>query len=143
MEKKRSTGVTAIGWIETIVGLLGTIFLLWIIICPLLIIPFLIKRGADPEIAMGGLVMVLIPYCLPFPPLLVFGIGILKLRSWARKMQIIVWSLVLIVGSYFLFLLSLARTKDWAAILWLSASLCLVILLIWFFKRPKVKEQFK
>jgi hypothetical protein len=118
-EKKRSKGVTFCGWIHVVVGALG------------IIRTFLISAFRDYQIINIG---------APF--MLVIGIGLLKLKEWARKSVIIYYILIvlafpvaIVVGSLYSEILSMLIDY--------IPQFIIVGVVIYFFTRPKVKEQFR
>ncbi len=152
-EKKRSKGITITGWTEVLIGGLGGLLF------------FLTKIGIlDPEMVMDSLVIIVLPY-IPFPcPLLLFaitkmfpflliaGIGILGLRSWARKMNILIFSILLVIPCQCVFVLfilfifgcsSPICSGDIHMLIGSMLPILLIILFIWYLTRPKVMEQFK
>ena len=74
MEKKRSKAGTIIGWILTVVGSVGCMYIIFMIFMFLYLYFF-----AVGEEEMGMLGILALPYFIPFPILLYFGIR--KLRK--------------------------------------------------------------
>lgn len=144
MEKKRPKGITLLGRIETILGMLGTILLVWMIIAGTL--TYFLAKG---EARMGLLGTQIIPWFIPFPLLMFTGIGILKLRSWARRTNIILFSILLILTLIVAILLTFAQhahgfyVPEVAGLFWLILFMTLISLLIIYLVHSKVKEQFK
>ncbi len=117
MGKKRSVGVTVFAYLDIIGGILGILAL----IVGIKIIIF----GA--------------------PLLIIIGIGLLKLKEWARKFEI----LLTILGYFFIWVMFFVISKDLLISLRYMfqfkqiISLLAVIVTVYFFTRPKVKNQFK
>jgi len=149
MEKKRSVGVTILGWLEILIGGIGSIFFVLSFYVYLHAI-YLLKIGSNSGDQLGVDLGFLFSV-MTFPSLfiLVSGIGILRCSSWARKMNIVVIPLVLILVTVFLSqgaLWEIRRGNLWAGttILGLFLAIGIVIFLkVWYLTRPKVKEQFK
>ena len=116
MEKKRSRGVTVFAYLNIVLGIIG--------------IHALIRC---PEIIIFT------------APLIIVGFGLLKLKEWARKVEIFFvifdylskWAIIFIISkNYQIGVWYLYQTKH-------IISLFAVIITIYFFTRPKVKEQFQ
>ena len=116
MEKKRSVGVTIFGWYFILVNLIA-----------LLIIRLLRPEDFLNNLTERPIVIVrLIVY-------LIIGIGILKLKNWARIGTIV-------IGIFYIIAAPVAiLTANIVGILFLLSG----ISMLYFFTRPKVKEQFK
>ena len=121
MEKKRSKGVTIFGWLNIVVGAFG-------------ILAFLLRMP-------GGIM-------LGAPLLLVIGVGLLKLKEWARILEIIL-TFGGVLFRIVIYLISILRyaiplNRAWIFFIkgnilgWITAGI-----IIYFFTHPKVKEQFK
>lgn len=118
MEKQRSVGVTLFANLNLVVGIIGL---------------FLTLIGRGKFIMFGS------------PLLIVTGIGLLNLKEWARKLEILItilgyffrWIVVFVVSKNLL--ISFKYMFQFKQII----SLLAVIVTIYFFTRPKVKEQFK
>ena len=67
---------------------------------------------------------------------IISGVGVLLLKQWGRKLLLIICPLILVV--YFLLILVKSIEIDFITIL----LLLIPFLFIYFFTRPKVKEQF-
>ena len=120
MEKRRSVGVTVFGWLYIVLGVFG-------------VLAFFQRNS-------------LIVFSAPLS--LLSGIGLLKLKEWARILTII----LTIVGVLFraiIYLRSILLDAmplnealifiiEWNFLTWIIA-----IIIIYFFTRPKVKEQFR
>jgi len=120
MAKKRLVGVTVLGWLNVVVGTLG-------------ILAFLLK---SPGIMFGASL------------LLVTGIGLLKLREWARILEIILvlGGVLFQIVKYVSSILHYAVPLNEAWIFFLKGNIfgwIIAGIIIYFFTRPKVKEQFK
>ena len=117
MEKQRSVGVMVFAYLDIIGGILG-------------ILAFI----AGSKIIMLGA-----------PLLIIIGIGLLKLKEWARKLEI----LLTILGYFFTWVMFFMISEDLLVSLRCmfqfkqTFSLLAVIVTVWFFTRPKVKNQFK
>ena len=144
MDKKRSVGITLLGWMEITIGIIGTLIFLYSLTgAARIILSGLFdsdNNGGMTASFVGGVFIFLALLFLPMPFLLCAGIGILRLKSWARKVNIFVmppltFSLLLLnlipgVGSDFL----LAT---------IFSALLLGLLPILFFNIPEIKVQFK
>jgi len=130
MAKKRSVGVTVFG--------------ILLILCPLFyylqgVIIFLIK-----SIPLTSLPSHIIRAYRsnPFVPLLqlafiICGIGVLQLKEWARNLIVSILAIGLLFSIlFFVVLASSPLIKKLSNIIFDG-------LFLWFFTRPKVKEQFK
>lgn len=147
--KYQPLGIKVIGWIETISGGLGSLFCLYNIFFFFWSL-YATKKGIDKPLIPGdpsaellgiGLCPIYAAISAPFLFLLAIGIGILKLRPWARKLHIIIWSIVLIILSLALILQFF--TKDLLAVVSLLLSIALVFIPIFYFTRPMIKELFQ
>jgi len=129
------TGIKVVGYTQSILGALGTMLALFILIGSLIAGFF-----AEGEQQMGFLGIMALPLFIPFPIILIPGLGVLMLRPWARKMQVIMSSIVLALTT--LMSLAVFSRRDWAAFLWLLGLMALCGFLIYYFSHPKVKRQF-
>jgi hypothetical protein len=150
MTLKKPFGIKIIGWCECLVGLLGTLllafctfFYLWSL--------YATSKGIDKPITPGDPSAEMIATgILPFLILvlsisLIFlgvGIGILKLRSWARKAYLIISSIILIIIAIALFPLFFHLSSNWLALLWLLLTGMLILASIWYFNKNNIKEAF-
>ena len=123
MEKKRPGGITAFSILYILMGLI------FLIACPLLSVRF-------------GLIFLIIGWLFFSFPYLIVGIGIFLLRPFSRYLAIFL-SLLGIVSS-------IARTIYFSLksirleILFACIMICFIhFFIIYYFTRPKVKEQFK
>jgi len=129
MPDKRATGVSALGYISCIVGIC---FLIGVI---LMLVPSAFsarfKEGLNIFIAMIFLVIAVID--------LVIGIGLLKLKNWARNITVVLSILICIFDLLKIF------KYIYNPILLISALLrpVIAIIIIWYLTRPAVREQFK
>jgi len=137
MEKKRSVGVTVFGIIMIIVGILGILSSLvgGSMICSI--------AGVKPHAIFLGVGFLFTTIGIMY---LIGGFGVLSLKPWARNLTLLLSSFnsILII----LMLLGTVKVivKDPIAILYCIPQILLLFLLIgiiYFFTRPKVKEQFK
>jgi len=117
MKKKRSVGVTVFAYLNIATGILG-------------IFAFI-----------SGIKIIM----LGAPLLIIIGVGLLKLREWARKLEI----LTTILSYFFRWIVVFVISKDLlTSIRYMFQfkqviSLLAVVIIIYFFTRPKVKEQFE
>ena len=124
MVEKRSKGITLFG----VLGIIFSISLL-LTITPKIFIVFKIQTLLQVIAAFGWLI---------------FSIGILKLKSWARQGMIIV-TMYYIFDTFFppkVFWEALTKYFPISVII-ITISLIFFCSIIFFFTRPKVKEQFK
>jgi hypothetical protein len=130
MEKKRSVGVTVFGILFIVQS---------IIILILAVIEYLVTASyGATAFPVARLIYIIL--------LLLVGLGLLGLKSWAEKLILfIIVPLFVIALPYFQFIklkgldtpkINLARFIEAIRILY-------GMLLLYFFTRPKVKEQFK
>ena len=126
MGKRRSRGITIFGWIFIIFSILG-----------------LLDFGRRPGLLND---FWLIYSFLTAALNLVAGIFILRLREWARRLVIIVRILAIInTVTSWLSALHWAQTKEFTPVtLYLSFFFYIVwsVVVIFFFTRPQVREQF-
>ena len=155
IQENKSIGLSIIGWLETILGSLGGIYLIWTLGFYLWSL-YATSQGIDKPIQPGDpsaeMVAVavspfLIISSLPFLLLLILGIGLIKKYEWARKIQIILWAILLAVCLTALLLRSFAvmpnGQKDFFGISLLLSLICIEVFLIWFLTRAKIKDKFK
>ncbi len=116
MRKKRSIGVTVFAYLNIVLGILGVLALL----------------------TSSGVIIFT-------APLVIVGLGLFKLKEWARKLEIFFvifdylskWAIIVIISkNYQIGVWYLYQTEH-------IISLIAVIITIYFFTRPKVKEQFQ
>lgn len=137
MEKpRRSVGVTVVGWISIVFGTVGIICFL----IALIALAFREKVGFDlfkyysSEREFIGRILYLL-YC--YVPLFFIGLGILKLKPWARTIAIylmIIYLLSNILSIFGVYFVTRRISFYWA---------CISIFTIYFLTRPKVKRQFE
>lgn len=147
MKKKKSVGITILGWLEIFIGLAGSVFFLFSL--NLLFgslyylgthIPGVSTVGIDFDMFdLGSL------YCfLTFPYLVIFflGIGILLLKPLARRISLVLPIFILIDGCLFFYFIS-GKAKKLAAFLILFVPLFILSLSArYFMNRSSIKEQF-
>jgi len=131
MEKKRSIGVTIFGIIELIIGALVTIDLFWVLF------------GSDSAKYLFAMLN------LPFLIFIWLGVGMLKLKPWARKANIRALFALLAILLLLLILFSLGVFSGnliarLIPLLLIAALFCAIFYPpIYFLKHPKVKAQFE
>jgi hypothetical protein len=159
MEKKRLVGVTVVGWAEIIIGLLGTIVFA---MCLFSLFWIAIKATHEGEETMGLLGVIPGLFFTAISPLFLFGgggIGIIKLKSWGRKINLIVIPIFTLLLAESVHIGRVLEAKHYiknnpAISLFVSLgswSLGIIIPVIFFLilpiflylTLPKVKEQFK
>jgi hypothetical protein len=138
MSNKSIIVLRIIGWTELIIGGFGCLFTAWLTF----ILILYLRGGRMPydDCGLGGLVYIFIPLTLAISIFTFLGIGVLKLRHWARIANIIVFSILLAVGLPFIIFLLFANNSDY---LWFITLVVISSGEIWFFTRSKIKEQFK
>lgn len=141
MGKKRSTGVTILGWGEIILGGIGTaIFILFTIS-----FIYCLFHPAQTEIGAFISLATMIIF-LPAHLFLWAGIGVIKVKSWGRKMNIFVITILISLLVIFFLIFHLFITgKQFMGYLLIEipVALLLALPLVFFFNRPDIKEQFK
>jgi hypothetical protein len=151
MPQKRSKGVTIFSVIEILLGISGSILFFmsvqWVALNGFYLISTSIDKvftvGVNPEALTLGFM-----YCimtLPFAIILISGIYTLRLRSWARKINFIFLPPLLFSVStfaYFGFPLFGKIIKWKSFFITVIPLFVLTVLKIWYFTRPKVKQQF-
>jgi len=158
MEKKRSIGVTVFGWVLITYFLYNAIFtLLWSFFIPETprsiepVATFMRLKLAHPSMVLMKLWFVgnLITGPFLFISSIIAGIGVLKLKTWSRKFVVFIYSLG-IISKLVQICIVLSKDSDvnyffYKEIEFFSFWLNWVfyIAIIYFFTRPKVKEQFK
>jgi len=153
MDKERSVGVTVFGWL--FIG-----YFLYAVIYPLIYI-IVVK----PEVSSGpmgsyqllkslgvsnislnlytinGYIQLFIPLCS-----LIAGIGVLRMKSWARKFVLLSYGISLISSSIFLLVIQITpKLKTYAFqkqydLLVYCLFIVFQIVVIYFFTRPKIKS---
>lgn len=118
MNNKRSIGVTLFGWFYIINGLAEFIEIIWHFIKPL-------DKSVEELNVYGPIIGILF---------ISIGIGLLKLKEWARIAMLILASIAIVVSP---FLILSKPTNNVIVILLFS---CFIL---FFFTRPKLKEQFR
>ena len=147
MKKKRSVGVMIFGWLEVFIGTVGGVFFLFslnLLFSSLYYfdtyIPGVNTVGIDFNVFdLGSL------YCflaLPYVVIFFLGIGILLLKPLARKISVFLPLFILIDGCFFIYFFS-DKAKKLATFLILFVPLFILSLsAMYFFTRPRIKEQF-
>jgi len=137
MEKKRSVGVTIFGIIVIIVSIFEILsgFVGGTMIC--------LVAGVKPHAIFIGVMFLFTMIGIMY---LIGGFGILSLKYWARNLILLVsfFKSILIILSLFLGIKVVI--KEPAAALYFIPQIIVLFLLIsilYFLTRPKVKEQFK
>ncbi len=139
---KKSLGIIIFGWVEILIGGLGTI---GFTLC-------LFTVFSDFVHPVGVFLAIIPSYFLSLSPLfLLGGIGVVRFKPWGRKINLIVipiLSLLLVLLPYtehffrtlpFNFVFEVVKPFTPVAI---PFVLFLILLVVWFFNRPKVKQQF-
>jgi len=136
MEKKRSKGVTVFGILlicsPLIISLVAVILLLTFTSIPL---KFFLKATIKTWMSNYSILIFLAKIFL--------GVGVLKLKEWARKLVIVfagVGLFGLLINCY---IKSDIIFTDNLTLVIMLLSFIEVSLFLYFFTRPKVKEQFK
>jgi len=147
MDKKMSKGVSLFGSIEIAFGLVGSLVFFIMVFA---YISSLFDKSGNPEVSIGmDLAKAFMKALWPSFLLFFAGKGALKLKSWAWYMNVYAIPLSLIGVYCYLFFLwaggfDIRYIKDWDyPLLFLIPILIFIIFEVWFFTRPKVKEQFK
>ena len=130
MNQKTSLGVTIFGWLAIILGAVSFLFNL---------------RTTFIYLKEEGIFITLITFLI-FCNIanvlqIIYGIGVLQLREWARKMAIIMSIVVLII--YPLLYLIFGIVLTYKNLIVMMITLGFPIAIIYFFTRPRVKAQFK
>lgn len=132
MREKRSIGVTVLGIVSIILGLLG-----------LRMPVYYILHGF--EYSLSNLLWISFPIVLAIA-LFVCGVAMFQLKHWAPKLFLSLMAVVLFYISYILAVVSLVHPLGplliASVVIWLLISLLPISLLFFYFTRPKVKEQF-
>ena len=94
-------------------------------------------------IGVKGLVIFWVPFCLTVASLLILfaGIGLLMLRNWGKILLILILPLFYIL--YLLVCVSGGGMSIWESLYRSSLIPIVYFVLIYFFMRPKVREQLK
>ena len=151
MEKKRSLGITVFALIEMSLGIIGSVLFLqsinWMVMKSFLPIKTNIDKvfniGVNFEMLFLGLLYSAMTF--PFIIILLSSIYTLKLRSWARKLNFIALPPLIIIVSTFAYM---GFPLFGAIVRWKSFLITIIPLAvltaakIWYFTRPKVREQF-
>lgn len=154
MEKKRSVGVTIFGWCEIIIGAIGTLFFA----TTLLVLLSVLQKGGEEMMGVTAAIVMLF-FTVPSPLLLLAGIGILKLKSWGRKINLIGVPVSVLLLITFLLVGEIQRINSYvkykpgispfsnSGTIYLSIVISFLLfftsLIVYYFTRSKVKEQFK
>ena len=141
MEKKRSVGVKIFGWVYII---LFASFL-W----GAVLLPIFIGRGEIPstELFLSALIGL-----LSISPLLLIGIGLLRFKNIARQISLVI-SFIIFIISFGYNILGIPVLLSGKSVSFTEGDIGLLIELlllsigsifaIFYFMRPKIKEQFK
>jgi hypothetical protein len=151
VRQRRSAGVTILAILSIIGGALGLMCFPFAVLLSAIALPRTGEAAAIPGYATYGTASVVIMFAV-CPFLLVFGIGLLRLRDWARKWMVFTqWFIVLWVAAeialQFIWLVPAMNAAgiriDWLnyIISW-AVTVALCALYIIFFTRPMVKVQF-
>lgn len=127
MEKKRSKGITIFGWIYILFS-----------VCGLMTLIAGILEGQGILYIFAMLVEIIL--------FLAIGIGLLKLKEWARKFVVysnIIVILLFISRTIWLYVVSPESPLFPIGIMAIFTAVPILLLIIYFFTRPKVREQFK
>lgn len=117
MEKKRSIGITIFAYWNIVLGIIGILLFI-----------------------TGSAIII-----FPAPIMVIIGFGLLKIKEWARKVEIYLVILDYLSKWAIVFILS----KNIKISIWYLyqtrhiISLLVLIITIYFFTRPKVKKQFQ
>jgi len=144
IEKKRSKGVTVLGWLHIVWGFLSLILIT--ITIRMLFSPNTLRvirsrfENRFPPLSFNPWFFILITIIGVFSTLsLIIGRGLLDLKEWSRKSAIYLSTFGII---YNLIYLARCFSRDLRASSWIGNSI-ISIIIIYFFTRQKVKEQFK
>ncbi|MGD9015061.1 MAG: hypothetical protein PVI33_03450 [Candidatus Omnitrophota bacterium] len=144
LKKKRSKGVAIFAWLHRILGILGLILIaatIRMLLSPntLRVIRYRFENRFYP-LSFSPWFFVLIAVIGVFSVLyLMIGSGLLKLKEWSRK-----WAIYLSVFGIFFNLIYSVKcfSRDLRPTGWIG-NFILAFIIIYFFTRPKVKEQFR
>ncbi len=131
MEKKRSVGVTIFGLLIVAGGIIALLYNF----------NFLRKMPVLEGVTSSSLKAFAITCNVLLFSSLIYGIGVLLLKGWARAMLIIINIAVLIVYPSSIFILKIPYV--YLNKIAVAISLGFPLALLYFFTRPKVREQFK
>jgi len=126
MDKKRSVGVTIFGWLYILLSICGFITL---------IAAILEWQGMLYIFAMLGQILLFLS----------MGIGLLKLREWARKLVVylnIIVVLLFITRTLWLYVFTPESPLFPIGIRAIFTIAPILLLIIYFFTRPKIKALF-
>jgi hypothetical protein len=146
MEKIRSKEVFIFGAIEITIGAIGTLFFVF---CTLMVISYYMfyrdTEGLGAALGVAGMFL-----SLPFIFFLWAGIGVLNLRPWGRKANLITSIVAMIVVALLIVLhvlniISGNNIRDYSLALAADIIIGTILIypIIWFFNLPHIKEQFK
>jgi uncharacterized membrane protein len=153
MDKKRSIGVTIFGWCEVLLGAIGSIPSLDTVRM-YLVIQYKYATGYYKGLLSGfsdrlcfGIIWSVSICTFPLFFVLISGILTLRLSPSAKRINTVFLPLLLIVEAAYIFQTSTLGMQDNPFYeLYSPFYVCLyagiAIFQIWFFTRPKVKEQF-
>lgn len=131
--KQKSMGIIVFGYLAIVLG----------------IINYLLDSLGIAAYYKDQKLLMLMPFVILFMMTsiceVVFGVGILRLKEWARKSALIISGLVTIVYLLYLYIYSyiLKIPLTFFDIGIVEVSLAFPLILIYFLTRPKVVEQFK
>ncbi len=128
MKKKRSIGVL----VSAIIVFIMSIYHL----CSGIILFALLEEMVGVEVTLGGRISASWYYFVIALPLIISGIGLLKLKRWAPIVTVLAY--IVQIQQFLPFCL-----YDFSDIFPFSIYIIVLVFLIWFFTRPKVKEQFR
>lgn len=132
MEKKRSIGVTMFGWILILYSIVG------LIKRALFLVNWDFHKGFPLEVTSDWILVLF----------LIAGVGLVKLKNWGRRLVILAALIKLFFYLKSLYLAFTPAYKNATGItisFWISIAIfgIIYLLIIYYFTRPKVKEQFK
>ncbi|MFC1709354.1 hypothetical protein ACFL2J_04785 [Candidatus Omnitrophota bacterium] len=140
MEKKRSVGVTVFGWFNILIGAVGSTAFIYCLATMGHMIAISPTIG-DKSFSMGMWIgKFLLAITFPFTLVFISGIGTLKLKPFGRIISIISDPIILILAAA---AFSFIPFDEWIMASYFATFLVTSFLKIYFFTRPKVKEQFK
>jgi len=148
--QKRSIGVSIFGWCDIVVGSVGGIF--FIGSSDMVLRSFYYLETKVRDVFTVGINFRLFDLgflysVMTFPYVIIFfsALGILGLRSWARKLKLLMVPIVIMDGYFFVHVnrVVLNRQINWSAFLTLFIPLLVwTALSAYFFSRRGIKQQF-